>query len=75
MADTKSEQSQRNERQIMLGRNVSMSPEQWALVDEVDQLHALNNTSAALRMIVETYRRVRGGEPSNTTAAGATSAP
>jgi sulfur relay (sulfurtransferase) DsrC/TusE family protein len=73
MADMKGEQSQRNERQTMLARNVSMSPEQWALVDEIDQFHALNNTSAALRMIVETYRRLRG-EPANATVVGTTSA-
>lgn len=42
-----------------VAKNVAMYPEQWAVVEEVDQRHALNNTSAALRLIVEEYRRNR----------------
>ena len=74
MLDPKTGQSQRSERQNTSARNVAMYSEQWELVDEVDRFHGLNNTSAAMRLIVETYRRVQGNEPANTTAAGATAA-
>lgn len=40
-----------------LPRNVSMYPRQWDLVEEVSEKHGFNNTSTALRYIIEQFRR------------------
>lgn len=39
-------------------KNVSMYPDQWAVIEEVDQRYDFRNLSTALRFIVNEYRRL-----------------
>lgn len=43
-------------------RNISMYPAEWQVVERVDQQHGLQNTSAALRMIVNDWERRQSHE-------------
>lgn len=39
-------------------KTVSMYPEQWAMVDEINERYGFRNTSSALRFILNDYRRL-----------------
>lgn len=40
-------------------KTVSMYPDQWAVVDEVDTRFGFRNLSSALRYIINDYRRLK----------------
>lgn len=44
-------------------KTVSMYPDQWAVVDEVDEINDFRNLSSALRHIVNEYRRMKARPP------------
>lgn len=44
----------------VIPRNVSMYPEQWEVVDAIDNRYGFRNASTALRFIIEEYRRLSG---------------
>ncbi len=46
-------------------KGVSMYPEQWAVVDEVNKRLDLRSMSHALRFIVNEYRRLTDSEENN----------
>ncbi len=46
----------------VIPRNVSMYPEQWAAVEEINERFEFRNTSTALRYIVNEYRRLKDFE-------------
>lgn len=43
------------------GRQISMYPEDWATVEALSKDIGLNNTSAALRLIVNDWRKRKNG--------------
>ena len=44
-------------------KTVTMYPDQWAVVDEVDEINDFRNLSSALRHIVNEYRRMKARPP------------
>ncbi len=49
---------------MIIRKAVSMYPEQWDVVERVNQQYHLDNTSAAMRLIVAEYDRMAGqGQP------------
>lgn len=57
-------------------KTVSMYPEQWALIEEINDRYGFRNISSALRFAVNDYRRLKAteGEPSSATVVGTTTA-
>lgn len=51
-----------NEDVKVIPRNVTMYPEQWATVDEINEYFGFRNISTALRHIVNEYRRMKAGD-------------
>lgn len=48
-------------KQKIEGRQVSMYPEDWATVEALSKEIGLNNTSGALRLIINDWRKRRNG--------------
>lgn len=56
-------------------RNITMYPDQWAVVDEINSRFDFRNVSNALRFIINEYRQLKGlSEPSSATVVGTTTA-
>lgn len=47
---------------VVIKKAVSMYPEEWGIVERVDQQYGLANTSAALRHIVNDWERRQSQE-------------
>jgi|CXWJ01.1.fsa_nt_gi hypothetical protein len=43
-------------------KTVSMYPDQWAVIDEIDAQFGFRNLSSALRWIINDYRRLKAQE-------------
>lgn len=58
MLDTKDEQTVK-EKDDVERRSIAMYPDQWAIVDQVNEMFDFRNTSGALRHIINDYRRMK----------------